>query len=370
MARVSPQENRRLDPRRRGWTLGRWGEGAAPPPSPGQTGRGAARGARLAWPMQARMASAAAPLGQWQSAALHLPRPANPRGRRRQAAPAGLSNQRQVCCHVNLGLDTAAAAAQTIAAPATRHAAQSALRSASFSRPCPPRAAPLRLRSSQQTLLTAFQRSRRGPARLRGTGDHRCSEVSSAVGGGGRCGQRLRPSGPGLAGALHSAPRGEPRWGRGSGRGSESGIGVRVWDPSSDRSSTSGIRRVLPSRASESVGGSVWGSGFLVLGPISCLESASGLSRGSDGQRPWPGGRSRGPPPHQGCWCGARGRTRVWRPPRASRSWFRGGDRSLGCSPPRGFESGWESRIRARVWNPSWIEFRVGSLSRASASWF
>lgn len=318
------------------------------------------------------MASAAAPLGQWQSAALHLPRPANPRGRRRQAAPAGLSNQRQVCCHVNLGLGTAAAAAQTIAAPATRHAAQSALLSVSFSRPCPPRAAPLSQRSSRQTLLTTVQRSRRGPTRLRGTGDHRRSEVSSAVGGGGRCGQRLRPFGPGLAGALRSAPCGEPGWGPGSGRGSKSGIGVRVWNPSSDRRSTSGIRLVLQSRGSESVSGSVWGLGFLVLGPVSCLESASGLSRGSDGPRPRAVGVGVPPPPapHQGGRCGVRGRTRVWRPPRASQSWFRGGDRSLGCSPPRGFESGWESRIRASVWNPSWIEFRVGNLSRASDSWF
>lgn len=243
------------------------------------------------------MASAAALLGQWQSAALHLPRPANPRGRRRQAAPAGLSNQRQVCCHVNLGLGTAAAAAQTIAAPATRHAAQSALLSVSFSRPCPPRAAPLSQRSSRQTLLTTVQRSRRGPTRLRGTGDHRRSEVSSAVGGGGRCGQRLRPSGPGLAGALRSAPCGEPGWGPGSGRGSKSGIGVRVWNPSSDRRSTSGIRLVLQSRGSESVSGSVWGLGFLVLGPVSCLESASGLSRGSDGPRPRAVGVGVPPPP-------------------------------------------------------------------------
>lgn len=300
----------------------------------------AERGTPLAAASQSsRPQAASSPCGAIQSAASLLPRQPGSGHRRSRCA-----DDRRAC-HAARGSVRAPQCELLAAVPATRGTAPPALFAADSSH----------LLSALQARCDQAARDGRSPV-LRG-------ELR-----GGRWGS-LRSAAP----ALWARPR--RRASLCASWRAALGTGVRSWFRGGDRSQGLGsefgseFHVGNPPCASESVGGSVWGSGFLVLGPISCLESASGLSRGSDGQRPWPGGRSRAPPP-QGCWCGARGRTRVWRPPRASRSWFRGGDRSLGCSPPRGFEPGWESRIRASVWNPSWIEFRVGSLSRASASWF
>ena len=326
LARGPDRKGGRSDHRGGGGGSGGGGGGGGTAPEQRRTGRGAARGAGLARPMRARVASA--PAVSANGRARHTAFCARPirAAARGTPAPAGhpissgtAATSTRVGRHCGHSADgrcawhAAAARAALSLRPQSPQCrallaaalSQAALTSVQRSSGCvllrPPspqcralstemllgprssRPQPPQCRVPQgRARLTAAQRSGRGPPGGAGTGDRRRAEVSSAsrgraVGGGGRRGRLLSPwARPGLRSLCASW---EPDQGRDRGppprRASESGDGgwrIRGSGSESRVGSASGVRLALLRR------GSVSESGVPVRVGALSRRSSQGLS--------------------------------------------------------------------------------------------